>query len=112
MLMVGVMGVVGVVGLTAILLAGYLVAVHRARGAADLAALSAAAAYQQGSDPCTQARRIAVANKARVVGCKLVGDPIDFVVSVSVVVQVGTRVPGLPRRVPARAHAGPVDAGG
>lgn len=112
LLMAGVMGVVGVCCLTAMLLAGYLVAAHRARGAADLAVLSAAGAYQQGVDPCAQARRTAAANGARIRHCDQVGDPIDFVVSLAVVVDVRTRVPGLPRTVPARAHAGPAaDAG-
>lgn len=112
LLMAGVMGVVGVCGLTAMLLAGYLVAAHLARGAADLAVLSAAAAYQQGADPCAQARRTAAANGARIRHCDQVGDAVDFVVSVAVIVDLRTRVPGLPRTVPARAHAGPTAGGG
>ena len=112
LLVAGVMGVVGAAALVAMLLAGYLVTEHRARGAADLAALSAAAAYQQGADPCAQARRTAAANGARVARCDRVGDAVDFVVSVVVVVDADSRVPGLPRTVPARANAGPAAAGG
>ena len=112
LLMAGVMGVVGAAALAAMLLAGYLVAGHRARGAADLAALSGAAAYQQGADPCVQARRTAAADRARMTRCDRVGDTVDFVVSVTVVVDADPRVPGLPRTVPARANAGPAAAAG
>lgn len=111
LLMVGVMSVVGIFFGVALLVSGYLLAAHRARGAADLAALSGAGAYQQGRDPCEQAARTARANAARITGCDQVGDPVDFVVSVSIAVDVRTRVPGLPRTVPARAHAGPTQGG-
>ena len=112
LLMAGVMGVVGVLFVVALLVAGYLVAAHRARGAADLSALSGAGTYQQGGDPCTAARRTAGANGARVTACDRVGDQVGFVVSVTVAVDVRVLLPGLPRAVAARAHAGPVHAGG
>jgi secretion/DNA translocation related TadE-like protein len=111
-LMAGVMGVVGVLFVVALLVAGYLVAAHRARGAADLAALSGAGRYQQGGDPCAAAGRTAAANGARVTSCDRVGDRVGFVVSVTVVVDVRALLPGLPRTVAARAHAGPVHEGG
>jgi len=106
--MVGVMAVVAVVATTAMVAAVYLVAGHRAHGAADLAALSGAAAYAQGRPPCPAAARLARANDARLVGCDRVGDEVDYVVSVTVEVEVGLRVPGLPRALSGRAHAGPV----
>jgi secretion/DNA translocation related TadE-like protein len=106
--MVGLMGVVMMFGIAAIVVAGYLAAHHRARGAADLAALSGAAAYQQGHDPCRQARRTAHANGAAVQKCDQVGDQIDFVVTVRVAVPVRLRVPGLPRTATAEADAGPM----
>ena len=108
LLVVGVMAVVAVVATTAMLAAVYLVAGHRAHGAADLAALSGAAAYAEGRDPCRAAERLARANDARVVRCDRVGDDVDYVVSVTVEVQAGLRVPGLPRALRGRAHAGPV----
>lgn len=110
-LVLGVMTVVTALFVTALLVATYVVGAHRARSAADLAALSGAAAYEQGDDPCGQARRTARANGARLTGCDRVGDLVDFVVSVSVAVEVEVRVPGLPRSVPGRAHAGPTRAG-
>ena len=77
--------------------------------AADLAALSGAAAYAAGRDACDQARRTALQNSARVVRCDRVGDEVDFVVTVRTVVEVRSRVPGLPRRVEAEANAGRVE---
>ena len=55
LLVVGVMAVVGVVALMATVAAVYLVVGHRAHGAADLAALSGAAAYAEGRPPCPAA---------------------------------------------------------
>lgn len=107
--MVGIMSVVVTLAAAATLVAGYLVAHHSARSAADLAALSGAAAYAGGQDACDQARRTARQNGARVVRCDRVGDEIDFVVTVRTVVEVRSRVPGLPRRVEAEAHAGEVE---
>jgi secretion/DNA translocation related TadE-like protein len=107
-LMAAVMAVVVALGAVATVVAGYLVGHHRARSAADLAALSGAAAYAQGEDACAEARRTARRNGARVARCDQVGDPVDFVVTVRVVVPVAVRSPGLPRQVEAEAHAGRV----
>lgn len=107
-LMAGVMSVVVALAAAATVVAGYLASHHRARSAADLAALSGGAAYAQGKDPCEQARRTAHDNGARVTRCDQIGDQFDFVVTVRVAVQVRVRSPGLPRRVEAEAHAGRV----
>jgi secretion/DNA translocation related TadE-like protein len=49
-----------------------VVARHRAQSAADLAALAAAIHLAEGSDPaCRHARRIATANAARLVSCRI-----------------------------------------
>jgi len=108
MLMVGMMAVVVLLSYAAMLVAGYLVGHHRARSAADLSALSAAAVFQEGGDGCGQARRTARGNGARVTHCDRVGDEVGFVVTVRVSVPAGTRVPGLPRTITAEAHAEPV----
>jgi secretion/DNA translocation related TadE-like protein len=107
MLMVGVLGVLLALGSATIWAAGYLAAAHRARAAADLAALSAAVAIGTGADGCAVARRLAADNGTRLSACDRVGDQIDFVVSVQVVRPVRTGVPGLPAEVTAAAHAGP-----
>ena len=109
-LMAAVMGVVVTLGAAAMLVAGYLVGHHRARSAADLAALSGAAAYARGGDACDQAKRIARQNGAEATSCTLVGDEIDFVVTVRTAVPGRSRLPGLPRTVEAEAHAGRVDS--
>jgi secretion/DNA translocation related TadE-like protein len=108
-LMVGIMGVVVMLSSAALVVAGYAVGYHRARAAADLSALSGAAAFQQGREPCAQAALTARQNGARVVRCNQVGDAVDFVVTVRVSVVAGTRIPHLPRTVAAEAHAGPVN---
>ncbi len=108
LLVVGVMAVVGVVAMAAVVAAAYLVAGHQARGAADLAALSGAAAFAEGRSPCPAAGRVARSNGGRVTSCDQVGDEVDYVVSVAVAVEVGVRLPGLPRTLEGRAHAGPV----
>jgi secretion/DNA translocation related TadE-like protein len=49
-----------------------VVARHRAQAAADLAALAAAVHVAEGRDPaCRQALRIATANAARLVSCRV-----------------------------------------
>jgi len=107
-LMTGIVGVVVALSSAAVIIAGYAVGYHRARAAADLSALSGAAAFQQGRDPCAQAGQTARRNGARVDHCDLVGDAVDFVVTVQVSVLPRTRIPQLPKAVTAEAHAGPV----
>lgn len=107
-LMAGILGVVVALSSAALVIAGYAVGYRRARAAADLSALSAAAAIQDGRDACTQAALTARQNGARVEGCSQVGDAVDFVVTVRVSVLAGNRLPQLPRTVAAEAHAGPV----
>ena len=107
-LLAAVMSVVVALGATATVVAGYLLAHHRARSAADLAALSGAAAYARGQDACHEARRTAQENGGTATHCDRVGDPADFVVTVRVVIEVRVRSPGLPRLVEAEAHAGRV----
>jgi secretion/DNA translocation related TadE-like protein len=107
-LMTGIVGVVVALSSAALLIAGYAVGYHRARSAADLSALAGAAAFQQRRDACAQARQTARQNGARVERCDLVGDAIDFVITVRVSVTTRTRTPQLPTKVAAEAHAGPV----
>jgi secretion/DNA translocation related TadE-like protein len=107
-LMIGIVGVIVVLSSAALVIGGYAVGYHRARAAADLSALSGAAAYQQGREPCAEAAKTARQNGARVERCDLVGDAIDFVITVRVAVVARTRIPQLPRTVAAEAHAGPV----
>lgn len=109
MLMLGVMVVILAFGATITLVATYLLAGHQARAGADMVALSGAAAHAAGDNACRAARTMAEPNRVRVKTCTVVGDDIDFVVTVTVEVRVGTRFPGLPREVSAVAHAGAVE---
>jgi len=107
-LMAGILGIVMALSSGALVIAGYGVGYRRARAAADLSALSAAVAFQDGREPCAQAVQTARQNRARLDGCNKVGDVVDFVVTVRVSVLVDNRFPQLPRTVAAEAHAGPV----
>jgi secretion/DNA translocation related TadE-like protein len=100
------MGVVVLLSGAAMVVAGYAVAYHRVRAAADLAAVSGAAAFEQGQDACAEARRSAEANGARLVHCDQVGDQIGYVVSVRVEIAVRSRTRALPASVQASAYAG------
>ena len=60
----GVLGIVVALSSAALVIAGYAVG-YRQLHAADLGALSAAAAFQQGRDPCAQAALTARQNGAR-----------------------------------------------
>jgi len=104
--MAGLLGVVVLLSATALLVAGYEIAYHRARAAADLAAVSAAATFEGGGDACGQAALSATDNGARLLACDRVGDQIDYVVTVRVRVEVRMRLRGLPTSVEAVAHAG------
>lgn len=110
MLMVGVMIVITVLAFVGTCVAGYAVAVHQARAAADLAALSGAVARTGGTDGCAEARSIARANRTTVTSCDVVGDQLDFVITVQVRRNVPPLMPGLPQSVGAKAHAGPVSS--
>lgn len=107
-LIVGIMSVVLVLSSAAVVIAGYALSYHQARAAADLSALSGAAAFQQGREPCAEAALTARQNGAEAYSCSQVGDAVDFVVTVRVSLVVRTRIPNMPRTVRSEAHAGPV----
>ena len=107
---------VGAVATVVLVLTGVLVVagavrdVHRARAAADLAALAAAGPAARGSDvDCGVGASVAAANGAALTNCVRAPDG-----SAVVTVVVGRRWPpgwgGLPAVVAARARAGVVDA--
>lgn len=75
---------------------------HHLDGAVDLAALSAAAAAQDGDDPCRTAARLAAENAVDLAGCSTHGG--DVVVSVTD--RLGLPV-GITLILTSRARAGP-----
>lgn len=79
-----------------------VVAAHRAaQAAADLAALAAAGALQEGRDPCASAADIAGDNRAALRDCRVDGW------NVSVVVVSEAHLPIGRVELPARSRAGP-----
>ncbi len=88
------------------LVGGYVAAVHRARAAADLSALSGATAFLGGRDACQAAAVSAQSNDATVTSCRLEGTAGSFVLTVECEVVIGWRVPGLPGGVTGAAKAG------
>ncbi|MEZ5093261.1 Rv3654c family TadE-like protein [Nocardioides sp.] len=91
-------GVLLFVGLALTSVTALVVDHRRAQSAADLAALAGAAA----SDPCGAAARIASANRARLVGCSVLG------ADVLVTVELESRAwPGHPLGLRATSRAGP-----
>ena len=88
---------------------GYAVRVQHARAGADLVALSGATAHHRGDDGCAAAREAAHRNDVALTECAITGDRAEHVVTVQVEAEVAVRVPGLPSRVSATAHAGHID---
>ena len=87
-------------------LAGALVTRQRAEAAADLAALAGAGALVRGGDGCGAAGRVAVAGRARMVACDVVGTTVHLVVEVPLPGVLG-RLDMPPARARARAGVPP-----
>ena len=92
--------------LTGMWCVGWIGAAHRARSAADLAALAGARAMVGGADACRQARRVAEENGGVVRSCRVEGTIQQFVVRVRVSVVLRPHITGGPRAVTADAVAG------
>ena len=95
---------ISLAGAAVMVVASALMVVERVRGAADLVAVSAAAAQADGGDACVAASRIATANQVELRDCRTAGDLLDFVVTVTVAAPAGS----LPDRFgyTARSYAG------
>lgn len=105
LLAVAVVIVAGLAALVLLVVSGYVAAVHRARGVADLVAVSGALAVDQGREACPVARKASRRNGVKLISCRVSGDSLDYVVSVEIALQVESPS-GLPKRVRAAAHAG------
>ncbi|KGN41831.1 hypothetical protein N801_03890 [Knoellia aerolata DSM 18566] len=108
MLVVGAIGLVIVLTTAGLHLGSAAAAAHRARAAADLSALAAAAAIQSGVvRPCARAAALAHRNAARLVRCTVVGGEI---VELRVSARTALSWPGVPTTATASARAGPAAA--
>ncbi len=104
---VGVAGLIASLLVLGLLLAGAVLAVHRARSAADLAAIGAARTVLLGGDQaraCREADSLVRANDAQMDSCSVRGD--DVTVDASVQLPSALRPLGHTRAT-ARAKAGP-----
>lgn len=101
-------GILLMVLLGGLALASAVVAGHRARAGADLAALAAAGAVRAGAtdgQACARAVTVSTANSAETAGCIVQA---DGSVEVAVTSPVGLALPGIGRpRARATARAGP-----
>jgi secretion/DNA translocation related TadE-like protein len=107
-LLLAVIAVVLTLTVSGLLLSSAVLASHRARAAADLAALAAAGALLQGEPShaaCQAAARVATANDGRMQRCVALGQE----VRISVAVPAGVRGLGV---ATARSRAGPSTSGG
>ena len=106
--MLGVILVVLTLTVCGLLLVSAVLASHRSRAAADLAALAAAGALMQGEPPpvaCQRAEQVAAANHGLMQQCAAVGTE----ARISVAVPAGVRGLGVAM---ARSRAGPGSSGG
>ena len=109
-LVVGAVVAVVVVLVGVLAVAGVVRDVHRARAAADLAALAAAGAVANGGGAgCDLGRAVAGANGAVLTGCAVEPDG-TVLVAVSLMHRWAPGWGGLPAVVTGRARAGVVDA--
>jgi secretion/DNA translocation related TadE-like protein len=101
----GVVALVMVIAAVGLLAATFATAERDAANAADLAALSGAAAQGRGEAACEVAGTVASHNGARLASCAVSGDSLDFVVAVRVERRLALPL-GLAPTVYARAEAG------
>lgn len=101
-LVVAVSGVVLLVGAALGVVVALVVAHRVAQSGADLAALAGAQAAGRGSDGCSAAGEVAVANRVRLTGCRAHGRVVEVTVSAS-----GPRWLGQTADLSAIARAGP-----
>ena len=103
LLAVTMVGVLGVTALLVALLGGVLADQRRVEAAADLAALAAAGALQEGADGCAAAVANARRNHASVETCSTDGEIVTVTVGLRTHLVAGRRL-----ALHARARAGPV----
>jgi secretion/DNA translocation related TadE-like protein len=100
-------GVVVTMALAALIIAGAILARHKAESAADLAAISAAEQLGRSADPCHAADHIASDNGATLTGCSVALSPDGRSGTVTVLVRTRITLPlaGF-RSLSAQARAG------
>ncbi|MEL4358310.1 MULTISPECIES: Rv3654c family TadE-like protein [unclassified Luteococcus] len=92
--------------LVGVWIAGWVDSIHRARSAADLAALAGAQAHVGDGDACSAARAAAGRNGALLDSCAVQGGRRDFLVTVGVRMELRPVIGGSRREVVEQAIAG------
>ncbi|MEL4503637.1 Rv3654c family TadE-like protein [Luteococcus sp. H138] len=87
-------------------IAGWVDSIHRARSAADLAALAGAQAHAKDGEACATARSAASRNGAALESCNVQGGRRDFLVTVEVRLELRPVVGGVRRQAVEKAVAG------
>ncbi|MDR0489533.1 MAG: flp pilus-assembly TadE/G-like family protein [Propionibacteriaceae bacterium] len=87
----------------------YVLALHKSHSASDLAALTAATHARASLDDrtcCSLASDIATANGAKLTSCEVVRAASEVAASVTVIVEVPWKIPGLSKELPSTSYAG------
>ncbi|QIX28882.1 flp pilus-assembly TadE/G-like family protein [Nocardioides sp. JQ2195] len=105
-MLVSCVGVVVLLGLAASFMTATASAHRRAQSGADLAALAGAGTLQRGDEACAAAGRVATANAAVLVTCRVIGE--DVMVEVRV---PGPEFLGHTFEIRGRSRAGPQGVG-
>lgn len=108
MLTISVVLVLTFVGLVMAWQGSWLATGARARSVADLVAIAAARAQQTGQPACDFAEETAAQNSARLTGCEVITGWGEFIVDVTVEVQLPRPISGGPRATRADSRAGVV----
>lgn len=101
--------VVMMVAIVGVIHGAWLACGQRARSTADLVALVAGREHVLAGDGCERARTVAAEHSARLVSCELTTGYGEFVVDVTVEVDLVPALPGAPGTSTASARAGIVE---
>ncbi len=112
MLIVAVMIALMMVAAVGAWFSGWLASGGRARSAADLVAIAAAQAQRDGRQACPTAELAAAANDAVLTDCEVTTGWGEFVVDVTVEVQLRPQIAGAPQSAHAESRAGIVSEPG
>lgn len=104
--------VVIMVAIVAAVHGSWLASGQHARSSADLSALAAGREHALGGDGCEKARITAKQQSARVTSCELTSGFGEFVIDVTVEVDLIPAIPGAPQTSTASAKAGIIEGVG
>jgi len=107
-LMMSVILIAAMVAFVCACLLAWFGCVHKARAAADLAALAGADAHASGGNACEAAKLTAARNQAELTACKVDSNGVQFIVRVAVQVDAKPQIFIGPQRFGHKSEAGNV----